>query len=157
MIFQTWNILPKEFKVWYLRHWVAKIKLKEFKYQSFWKMFFKKKFLMIKKEQFNNICPSTMEYCRARGCIFTKNFPCFILTKCLTPPERRKRPLGLTARDRKCFYYYWWISLGILKNLFPAKLRLDLLEWLCSLSSPGCSCIVQVRSRKSKGFGSKDW
>ena len=27
---------------------------------------------MIKKEQFNNICPSTMEYSRARGCIFTK-------------------------------------------------------------------------------------
>ena len=105
---------------------------------------------MIKKEQFNNICPSTMEYCRARGCIFTKNFPCFILTKCLTPPERRKRPLGLTATDRKCFYYYWWIRLGILKNIFPAKLRLDLLEWLCSLSSPGCSCIVQVRSRRVK-------
>ena len=31
-----------------------------------------KKYLMIKKEQFNNICPLTMEYSRARGCICTK-------------------------------------------------------------------------------------
>ena len=27
---------------------------------------------MIKKEQFNNICPSTMEYSRTLGCMFTK-------------------------------------------------------------------------------------
>ena len=48
--------------------------LKGLKYQSFWQNFNfnSKKYLMIKKEQFNNICPSTMEYSRARGCIFTK-------------------------------------------------------------------------------------
>ena len=62
-------------------------------------MYFKKKFLMIKKEQFNNICPSTMEYCRARGCIFTKNFPMIHLNQVFNPSMSEEKDLSASQLE----------------------------------------------------------
>ena len=119
-----------------------------------------------------------MEYSRARGCIFTKiltilsvgrhcalslwvwilarldslEFPMLDLNQVFNLLSVEKKDLSASQLETGSVFNTFSMGnkVGNIEGFISCKALSRLLEWLFSLSSPGCSCIVQVRSRRVK-------